>query len=284
MLQNELSYDCVIPSSILVNKNIELTAVKLYAFIRSLTKLHGYCFATNEYLSHLMKSDISSIKRWISMLKNEGYIDVETSKNTIHWQRRLYISERFKKSLRRLMDEPPPAHTCAPPSSPVSHITKEYSKEDKLKEREEVSDPTSLLFGKPRIYFKPGKLKQLEKDFGTEKIKEMIDRLDEYADINPKRFKEYADHAVVIRKWIREDAHKTKSYSSNQHIEENKRLAQKVIESFPNPVKDNHIQLQSKGILFCYTGCWEEINFTDNGFKEQLFSRLRKMGLPTNNL
>ena len=105
---SQLSFDTVIPSAILINEKVDMKAVKLYAFIKGLTKAYGYCFATNEYLSNLMKSDVRSIQRWLIMLKKEGYLEIETDRNGIHWQRRLYVSDKFKKNLRKDMDVTPP--------------------------------------------------------------------------------------------------------------------------------------------------------------------------------
>ncbi len=63
-------------------------------------------------------------------------------------------------------------------------------------------------------------------------------------------------------------------------IQKNKEIAQSVIEKFPEPVSKNHIQLQHTGILFEYGSVFEEIAFTENGFKDRVLSRLRKMNLP----
>lgn len=87
----------------------------------------------------------------------------------------------------------------------------------------------------------------------------------------------------AITDWVLKSIMKDIENGSSRE-EENKQLAKKVIESFPIDTSNNHIQLQPKGILFCYTGCWDEINFTDNGFRDRVFSRLRKMNLKTENL
>lgn len=127
---SQLSFDCVLPASIFFNENLEPNCIKLYAMVRNLSKMHGYCFATNEYLAKLLKSDISSIKRWLLSLKKEGYLDLQTNKTGIHWSREIYLSDDFKKCLRRFKNEPPPAQNCAPPSSEMSHIKDLYSKEE----------------------------------------------------------------------------------------------------------------------------------------------------------
>lgn len=125
----DLAFDAVIPSAVLFNKNIEPSAIKLYAFIRGLSRLEGYCYASNKYLAECMDCDESTVKRLINSLSAEKFIDVETNKEGIHWQRRIYLGVNLKESLRRLENAPPPAQNRAPPSSKSSH-NKRYIKED----------------------------------------------------------------------------------------------------------------------------------------------------------
>lgn len=271
---DQLSFDTVIPSAILLNENIELTAVKLFAFIKGLTKLHGYCYATNEYLAQLMKSTSRAVQNWLVQLKKEGYVDIETEKNGIHWQRRIYISDRFKKSLRREPQFTPPRTTVHPPMNHGSPITKDYSNEDNLK-GEEASPPTPPLFSHKRVRMDLEKMQQLEKDFGKEKVMTMVERLDEYADINPKRFKQYACHGAVIRKWIREDQEKGGTQTSG--LTGNKEWARKLVQK----LNRSDIELSAESIVFVNHGAGLPISFLfkDHGFKDQVEGRLRKMGL-----
>lgn len=131
MTHEDLSYDCVIPSALLFNKNIEPNCIKFYAVVRNLTKMSGYCFATNAYLAETMECDQSSIKRYLASLIDEGFLETISVKNGIQLQRHVYISDNFKKSLRRLKIELPPAQNCAPPSSKLSYILRDNTtKED----------------------------------------------------------------------------------------------------------------------------------------------------------
>lgn len=206
----DLSFDSVVPSAIWFNQNLEPSAIKLYAMIRMLTKKHGYCFATNEYLSALMEMDISSVKRLMRPLIQEGYIEIESEKIGLQVQRHIYLSDKFKKSLRRLKNELGGAQNSAGGGSKISHINKGILNKDIEKERESIKEkeptaPTSTFFSFKRVKMEEEKHKKLIQDFGIGKIQEMLERLDEYADINPKRFKQYADHATVIRKWLRQE-------------------------------------------------------------------------------
>ena len=112
----DLAFDAVIPSALLFNENIEPSAIKLYAFIRGLSRVHGYCYATNAYLAECMNCDESTVKRLICSLAKESFISIETNKDGLHWQRRIFIGVYFKECLRRLENEPPPAQKRAPPA------------------------------------------------------------------------------------------------------------------------------------------------------------------------
>jgi hypothetical protein len=139
---NDLSFDAVIPSAILLNRNIEPACVKFYAFVRGLTRAHGYCFATNAYLAQLMDSDESSVRRWLSSLKEEGFIEIETEKNGIHWQRRIFIAGGLKESLRKLKNKHPPRSKISTPPLKNEHHIEDSSKEDILNESSSL--PSSL--------------------------------------------------------------------------------------------------------------------------------------------
>jgi hypothetical protein len=85
---NDLSFDAVIPSALLLNENIEPNAIKLYAFVRGLTKAHGYCYATNEYLAACMKLSESQTRTLLKSLEDEKFIrkkfDPETGNRQIY--------------------------------------------------------------------------------------------------------------------------------------------------------------------------------------------------------
>lgn len=110
---------------------------------------------------------------------------------------------------------------------------------------------------------------------------ELISEINDYLSSTGK--KPYKDYAATIRNWWR----RRKPSHQNEKkpiIETNKELSKKVVTKYASEVEKNHIQLQENSILFCYTSCFEEIFFTDNGFRDRLLSRLRKMNLDTKEL
>ncbi len=127
---NDISFEVSMPSIVLLNKKIDDSAKILFGFIKGLTKAHGYCFATNSYLAQLMDSSSESVQRWLRQLKEEGFIEIETEKNGIHWQRHIYVGFDLKKCLRMVNDNTPPFKENTPPLLSVTPIYKEYIKED----------------------------------------------------------------------------------------------------------------------------------------------------------
>lgn len=118
---NDLSFEVSIPSAVLLNPNINDSCVKLFAFIKGLTRAHGYCYATNEYLAKCMNTSTSSLKRWLKQLKDEGCIEIVTDKEGIHWQRHIYLGVNLKKCLRRSTGKLTTAQVCADYSSQLSY-------------------------------------------------------------------------------------------------------------------------------------------------------------------
>ncbi len=70
-----LSLGCVFRAS----KDVRLLggALSLFLQIYSLSRKEGYCWANNHYFANLYKVDVSTISRWIGVLRTSGYLRVE---------------------------------------------------------------------------------------------------------------------------------------------------------------------------------------------------------------
>jgi hypothetical protein len=130
----EVSFDCVMPSAIFFNDQIEPAAIKCYAMIRNLAKMNGYCYASNPYLCGLLNCGLTTLKKWISSLEAEGFIEIEHVANFEKDNRHIYISSNFKKCLRRPKNGPPLDRNPTGGSPKSGHINKEYPKESEIKE------------------------------------------------------------------------------------------------------------------------------------------------------
>ena len=216
----ELSFDCVLPSAIFFNNNLEPATIKCYAIIRNLTRLTGYCFASNAYLSQVMQCSETSVKVWIRSLKQEGFINIYTDKTGIHWSRKIAISDNFKKYVRRAENHLPPAGNPPTPSRKSAYI-----KEDKIKE--EKSKETQTPVGREKVLRNFGEfVKMSDSEFialvdyyGTEAISGLIEEMNDYLASTGK--KPYRDYPATLRNWARRKKVKpireSKTIKSNPH-------------------------------------------------------------------
>jgi len=73
-------YFSLIPSGILTNEKLSDASKLTYALILGLSNQYGYCFATNESLSEMRNTSLSSIKRHIKELIDNAVIIAEYNK------------------------------------------------------------------------------------------------------------------------------------------------------------------------------------------------------------
>lgn len=71
------SYYAVIPANVRYDSELPANAKLLYGEITALCNQNGYCWASNDYFAKLYKCAKSSVSRWISNLKERGYIEIE---------------------------------------------------------------------------------------------------------------------------------------------------------------------------------------------------------------
>lgn len=206
------SYYAIIPANVRYCKALEPAAKLLYGEITALCQKEGFCWATNKYFSELYDVDESTVKRWLASLKVEKFIFLDVEKNGIQTQRKIWISLESK----RIYTE---AQKCAPGGSKMNPgglkneppsqannllINNKYKN---TKEEETLSRPPPI-FSYKKVKMKREEYENLVKDFGEEKVKDYIERLDAYGEQKAKKFKEYTSHSAVIRTWIRKDSEK----------------------------------------------------------------------------
>jgi hypothetical protein len=95
--------------------------------------------------------------------------------------------------------------------------------------------PPISVFAFKRVSMREEEYKKLVEEYGESIVAEKLEALDEYADINPKKFKQYAKHSSVIRSWIKKDLIKNKFVSNkndsdlNHSQKENFRLNDELV-------------------------------------------------------
>ena len=76
-MKQEPAYYAIIPAEVRYDTALPASCKLLYGEITALTKSTGICWAGNEYFAELYEVNARSVSRWITKLKNQGYITVE---------------------------------------------------------------------------------------------------------------------------------------------------------------------------------------------------------------
>ena len=93
--ENKIGYYAIIPATVLFNEKIKANEKLLYAIITVLSNKEGYCYASNTYLSRLLNAQPHTISKWVSHLKELGFVCLDIIKNDKGEiiQRRIYPND-----------------------------------------------------------------------------------------------------------------------------------------------------------------------------------------------
>lgn len=80
-----------VPMNVLLDEELSSTSKLLMGLITTLSMQNGYCYASNKYLSNLMKVSKRTITNCISSLKRKNYIEIENIPN----MRKIYLANIF---------------------------------------------------------------------------------------------------------------------------------------------------------------------------------------------
>lgn len=93
--ENKIGYYAIIPATVLFNEKIKANEKLLYAIITVLSNKEGYCYASNSYLLRLLNAQPHTISKWVSHLKELGFVCLDIIKNDKGEiiQRRIYPND-----------------------------------------------------------------------------------------------------------------------------------------------------------------------------------------------
>ena len=105
-------YYAIIPASVRYDKSLTPNAKLLYGEITALCNEKGYCWAGNDYFAGLYDVSKTSISKWISALRDSGYINIqleyaEGTKQILHRYIRLVkdpIEDKLNTPLTKVKD------------------------------------------------------------------------------------------------------------------------------------------------------------------------------------
>lgn len=110
------SYYAILPAAVRHDSELCANAKLIYAEISALCNKLGYCYASNRYFSELFEVSISSVSRWIQMLQQKEYIQLEYQKNGIHYNaRKIYLNTTLCSAfdyIQHINQPIDPTHSC----------------------------------------------------------------------------------------------------------------------------------------------------------------------------
>jgi len=75
------NFYAIIPADVRYDARLKPNAKLLYGEITALCTQEGFCWAENEYFAALYGVNTETVSRWISQLRDGGYIDVDIQKS-----------------------------------------------------------------------------------------------------------------------------------------------------------------------------------------------------------
>ena len=80
-----------VPMVVLLDENISSTAKLLMGLITTLSMKNGYCYASNRYLSNLLKVSKRTISSSITILRRNNYLKIDNEDSA----RKIYLASIF---------------------------------------------------------------------------------------------------------------------------------------------------------------------------------------------
>lgn len=293
----DLSHDIVLPAHLLVNSSLEPNAKMLYGLIRNLTKIQGYCYATNKYLAQLMDVSERTIQRWIESLESEKYLEIEFLTTTPKAERRIFISNNYlKKPLISEENTPPHDKNVVPPTTKMSypHIYKDLKEENKKEEitptpkrgslnrRQKVAEEKKELAPEVHLTLRQCEAlqKRAEKEGGSiETVKKAIRML---SDWKIAKGKTGGDDYLNLVRWT------LKAVKEEESRDKNVVLAKRILMKINDKKRIRFGKNPENGIEFLEFDCgesgWQKVNTNQETFKQDCFHFIKKLGYFTDQI
>lgn len=180
-----------IPREIWLSKELTIQEKVLLAEIDSLDNDEG-CFASNEYFGEFLDLSKERARKIIASLKNKGYISVEI----IYKEGTKEVDKRIMKVIKGYGRIQPDGQNQPTGMGENDHyIEKSYNKKNNTNK-----EPRHKYGEYKNILLSDKDLERLHKDYGKPIIDEYITKMDEWIELNGKRYKNYN---LALRKWLK---------------------------------------------------------------------------------
>ncbi|MGM9544449.1 MAG: helix-turn-helix domain-containing protein [Romboutsia timonensis] len=187
------SYYAVIPANVRYDKDLSANAKLLYGEITALCHEKGYCWATNQYFADLYGVSTKSISRWVGQLVDKKYLHLKLiykdGTKEIQ-QRRLYLFPP--------MDNDDQGYRQKCPEGSDKNVQDNNTVNNK--NNNTIKEIRHKYGQYKNVLLSDKDLEKLHKDYGKPIIDEYITKMDEWIELNGKRYKNYN---LALRKWLK---------------------------------------------------------------------------------
>ena len=205
-----------IPREIWLSKELTIQEKVLLAEIDSLDNDEG-CFASNDYFATFLGLSKERTRKIIASLKDKGYISIEL----IYKEGTKEVDKRIMKVIKGYGRIQPDGQNQPTGMGENDHyITKSYNKKNNTNK-----EPRHKYGEYKNILLTDKELEKLISDYGKPIIDEYIQKMDEWIELNGKRYKNYN---LALRKWLK-----------NAKIEPTKKETSNSVNQFTNFIPDN---------------------------------------------
>jgi len=280
------SYYAIIPANVRYFQGIPMGSKLMYAEISSLCNKHGYCWAKDQYFADLYGISVRTIKRWMEILRKNELIFVDSIKPKMAWDRKIWISKEIKEKFTKGQKCPLEGTKMSPRQAtlPYSLNTKDEYKEiykEKIKKQKNKAKEENIERAE-RVFTTDSHHKSLLKKANQDEklVQRWYERLSMWKvqknAVSPNDY-------TSIKQWVIKDIFeydkKNPKIDKEKLAKENKHIAKTISKDFIHLVSDGNFDIQSLYTEIRKGSYFEPIRiyYTENGFKEQLESALRKM-------
>lgn len=121
---------------------------------------------------------------------------------------------------------------------------------------------------------------ELDRRFGKEVVEDYLERLYDYSEIFPDRFRKYKSHAAVVRQWIRRDVGKGSQEKTTPFAYMQKKINSS--EKFRDLVEKGIFTITPEGVTYSAGQSVKNYRFADPDFFQKINLQLEMMGIYDN--
>lgn len=238
------AYYAIIPADVRYDKRLPANARLLYGEITALCNKEGYCWATNGYFAELYEVKNETVSRWISKLRDFGYIEIsmrtsETSDKVDKRTISIAIDKKVKEVLTK-KSTPLDKKVNTPLDKKVKENITSNNNTSNIKENIKKTAHTKMKFGTyQNVLLTADELERLKGKFT-----DYLERIEELSFAIESKGYKYKSHCATIESWARREA---KEEAKKKTVPKKGRLTSEATYDIEQIDKDSYAETMAFG-------------------------------------